>query len=331
MRVITLEDHFSTEANNKSLPPQGSVSGPYERHRWAEERSKQLGHDINTALFDLGAGRIKAMDEAGIDVQVMSLTTPGCQGADPEQALALAKETNDLLRDTIAKYPTRLSGFAAVPTSMPNAVGEEFTRAIETLGLKGALVTGHTQGHFLDDRKFWPLFEIAQAKDVPIYLHPGTPHPMAMQSYFKGFEDLARPAWGFAMDASTHFLRILFSGAFDNFPKLKIILGHLGEGLPFGLVRLNDHTLNAARNRGLKKEPIAYFRDNLVVTTSGNFCFSALRCTIEMLGIDNVMFSVDWPYESNKVAAKFLSDAPLKDAEKEKLAFRNAERILRLT
>lgn len=330
MRIITLEDHFSTASNNKSLPPRGSVTGPYERIRWAEQRSQHVGHDINSALFDLGAGRINAMDEAGIDVQVMSLTTPGCQGAHPEDAVALAKETNDQLHDAISKYPTRLSGFAAIPTPTPAAAADEFTRAIKTLGLKGALITGHTQGEFLDDRKFWPVFEVAQANDVPIYLHPGTPHPMAMQSYFKGYEDLARPAWGFAMDASTHFLRILFSGAFDNFPRLKFILGHLGEGLPFGLVRLNDHTLDAARNRGLKKTPIEYIRQNLVVTTSGNFCASALRCTIDMLGIDNVMFSVDWPYESNKVAVKFLNDAPLTDKEKEKLSFQNAERLLRL-
>ncbi|WP_028135302.1 amidohydrolase family protein [Bradyrhizobium japonicum] len=330
MRVITLEDHFSTESNNKSLPDPGSVAGPYERVRWAEQRSRQLGHDINSALFDLGAGRIKAMDEAGIDVQIMSLTTPGCQGAKPEFAAQLARETNDLMQEAISKFPKRLSGFAAIPTSEPSAAVEELNRGVKSLGLKGALITGHTQGQFLDDKRFWPIFEAAQALDVPIYLHPGTPHPMTMQSYFKGYEDLARPAWGFAMDASTHFLRIVFSGAFDNFPKLKFILGHLGEGLPFGLTRLNDHTLNAARNRGLKKEPKAYIRENLVVTTSGNFCHSALKCTIEMLGIDNVMFSVDWPYESNKVGTRFLQDAPLKDEEKEKLAFRNAERILRL-
>ena len=330
MRIITLEDHFSTVSNTKALPAPESVSSPYERMSWARQRSSQLGHDINEALFDLGAGRIKAMDEAGIDVQVMSLTTPGCQGADPSDALALARETNDLLADCIASYPKRLSGLAALPTPVPDEAADELTRAIKVLGLRGALVTGHTHGNFLDDKKYWPIFEVAQANEVPIYLHPGTPHAGAMQSYFRGYEDLARPAWGFAMDASTHFLRILFSGAFDNFPRLKIILGHLGEGLPFGLVRLNDHTINAARNRGLRKEPVAYFRENLLVTTSGNFCASALRCTIDVLGIDNVMFSVDWPYESNKVAVNFLNDAPLTDIEKEKLSARNAERVLRL-
>lgn len=330
MRVITLEDHFSTDANVKNLPPANEVTGPYERLNWAKERSKQIGHDIGEALFDLGAGRIRAMDEAGIDLQIMSLTTPGAQIGEPAAAIELARTTNDLLRDAVAKYPDRLAGFAALPTPAPLAAAEELTRSIKELGMKGALITGSTHGEFLDEKKYWPIFEAAQANDVPIYLHPGTPHQMAMQSYFKGYEDLARPAWGFSMDASTHFLRILFSGAFDNFPKLKIILGHLGEGLPFGLHRLNDHTLNAARSRGLKKEPVAYFRDNLVVTTSGNFCFSALRCTIDVLGIDNVMFSVDWPYESNKVGAKFLEDAPLKDDEKEKIAYKNAERIMRV-
>ncbi|WP_457492289.1 amidohydrolase family protein [Tardiphaga sp. P5_C7] len=330
MRIITLEDHFSTEANLKNLPPPDGVTGPYERINWAKERSKQIGHDINDALFDLGEGRIRAMDEAGIDLQIMSMTTPGCQVGTPDGAVALARASNDLLHDAVKKNPKRLAGLAALPTPAPEAAAEEFTRSVDELGMKGALVTGHTHGEFLDDKKYWGLFEVAQAKDVPIYLHPGTPHPMAMQSYFKGYEDLARPAWGFSMDAGTHFLRILFSGAFDSFPKLKIILGHLGEGLPFGLERLNDHTLNAARARGLKKTAVEYFRDNLVVTTSGNFSFPSLKCTIDILGIDNVMFSVDWPYESNKVATKFLADAPLPDAEKEKLAFRNAERIFRI-
>lgn len=334
MRLITLEDHFSTNLNVTALPsppPGPDADKPaYERVEWAQQRSAQIGHDINAALFDLGAGRIAAMDAAGIDVQVVSITTPGAQVGDAEAASALARDSNDRAYAAVRQYPDRLAAFATVPTPAADAGVAEFERAIDQLGFKGAMITGHTHGAFLDDKAFWPLFELAQHKDVPIYIHPGTPHPAAMQTYFAGYEDLARPAWGFALDASTHFLRILFSGAFDAFPRLRIILGHLGEGLPFGLHRLNDHTLAAARNRGLKKQPIDYIRENLVVTTSGNFCNASLRCTIDMLGIDNVLFSVDWPYESNTIAARFLDQAPLSDADKEKIAFRNAERVLKL-
>jgi predicted TIM-barrel fold metal-dependent hydrolase len=333
MRIITLEDHFSTDANVQYLLPVPKAEGqaPYERVSWAQQRSEQIGHDINKALFDLGTARIQAMDKASIDLQVLSLTTPSAQLADREAAAHVARDSNDRLYQAITEHPDRFAGFAAIPTAMPDGGANELIRAIDELGFKGAMVTGHTDGIFLDDARYWPLFEAAQNRDVPIYIHPGTPHPMTMMSYFKGYEDLARPAWGFAMDASTHFLRVLFSGAFDRFPRLKIILGHLGEGLPFGLSRLNHHTVNAAQNRGLKKQPIDYIRQNLAVTTSGNFCHSALRCTVEMLGIDNVMFSVDWPYESNLMATSFLQSAPLSDDDKEKLAFRNAQRILSLS
>lgn len=330
MHVITLEDHFSTGANVANLPPEADSAAPYVRGTWTQQRSQHVGHNIAEALFDMGAGRIAAMDAAGIDQQVLSITTPGAQIADADAALAVARDANDRIRAAMTAYPDRFLGFATVPTPMPDAGVAEFARAIDELGFQGAMITGHTNGLFLDDRRFWPLFEAAQDRDVPIYIHPGTPHPLAMQSYFNGYEDLARPAWGFAVDASIHFLRILFSGAFDSFPRLRIILGHLGEGLPFGLHRLNDHTLSPARNRKLKREPINYVRDNLVVTTSGNFCNASLECTIAMLGIDNVMFSVDWPYESNVVAAAFLAQVRLSDSDKEKLAYRNAQRVLRL-
>lgn len=206
----------------------------------------------------------------------------------------------------------------------------ELDRTVKQLGFKGAMINSHTRGSFLDDQKYWPILERAQALDVPIYLHPSQPHPMLMDSYFKGFEDLARPAWGFLVDASTHFLRLLFSGAFDAFPKLQIILGHLGEGLPFAMDRLLDHTGYVARWRGLKRSPAECLRENLTVTTSGNFSFPALMCTTLMLGVDNVMFSVDWPYESNKVGAEWLARLPISRDDLEKIAYKNATRILKL-
>jgi predicted TIM-barrel fold metal-dependent hydrolase len=232
--------------------------------------------------------------------------------------------------ETVRKHPTRFAGFAALPTPDPEAAVKELERAITKLGLRGAMINGHTRGSFLDDKKYWGIFECAQAHDLPVYLHPAVPHASLVETYFKGYEDISRAAWGFAIDASTHFLRILFSGAFDQFPKLRIILGHMGEGLPFGMHRLGDHTGYVGTRRGLKRHPLEYMRENLVITTAGAFSVPALLCSMLELGADNILFSVDWPYESNKVGTAFLRAAPISEDDREKIAHGNAERILRL-
>ena len=169
------------------------------------------------------------------------------------------------------------------------------------------MIHGHTRGSFLDEKRYWVIFERAEALGVPIYLHPTTPHPDAMKAYFAGYEELAGAAWGFAVDTSRHFLRLVFAGVFDAYPNLKIILGHLGEGLPFAMHRLNDASFPAAKRRGLRKAPIDYLRENLLVTTSGNWFPPAFVCTFLALGADNIMFAIDWPYETNATGMDFAS------------------------
>lgn len=324
MRIITLEDHFETPLYAAQMPPDAL------RQRWYRDRSIHLGHDMEAELKDVGASRIAAMDAAGIDLQVLSLTTPGAQAFEGELAIQVATDANDRMHAAVQAWPGRFEAFAALPTADPAAAVRELDRAINQLGFKGAMINSHTRGSFLDDQKYWPIFERAQALDVPIYLHPSQPHQMLMDSYFAGFADLARPAWGFMVDASIHFLRILFSGAFDAFPRLQIILGHLGEGIPFAMDRLIDHTGYVAQWRGMKRTPAECLRENLVVTTSGNFSVPALICTMLMLGADKVMFSVDWPYESNLAGVDFLKRLPVSTDDLEKIAFRNAIRILHL-
>jgi predicted TIM-barrel fold metal-dependent hydrolase len=324
LRIITLEDHFETELYAAQMPPNEL------RRRWYRDRSKHLGHDMEAELKDIGASRIAAMDAAGIDLQILSLTTPGAQAFEGELAVQVAADANDRMHAAVQAWPERFAAFAALPTAEPEAAVRELDRTVNQLGFKGAMINSHTRGSFLDDQKYWPILERAQALDVPIYLHPNQPHPALMGSYFSGFEDLARPAWGFMVDASIHFLRILFSGALDAFPKLRIILGHLGEGLPFAMDRLLDHTGYVAEWRGLKRLPQECLRDNLTVTTSGNFSVPALLCTISMLGADKVMFSVDWPYESNRVGVDFLKHLPVSLDDLEKIAYGNASRLLRL-
>jgi predicted TIM-barrel fold metal-dependent hydrolase len=324
LRIITLEDHFETALYAEHMPPNAL------RKRWYQDRSRHLGHDMEAELKDIGASRIAAMDAAGIDLQVLSLTTPGAQAFEGELAIQVATDANDRMRAAVQAWPGRFEAFAALPTAVPDAAVRELDRAVKQLGFKGAMINSHTRGGFLDDQKYWPILERAQELDVPIYLHPNQPHPMLMESYFSGFEDLARPAWGFMVDASIHFLRILFSGAFDAFPRLRIILGHLGEGLPFAMDRLLDHTGYVARWRNLRRSPEECLRENLFVTTSGNFSVPSLICTMLTLGADKVMFSVDWPYESNKVGVEFLKRLPVSAQDLENIAYRNATRILRL-
>jgi 2,3-dihydroxybenzoate decarboxylase len=324
LRIITLEDHFETALYAEKMPPDAL------RQRWYRDRSKHLGHDLEAELKDIGGSRIAAMDAADIDVQVLSLTTPGAQAFESEVAIQVSTDANDRMHSAVEAWPGRFAALAALPTADPEAAVRELTRTVSDLGFKGAMINSHTRGSFLDGERYWPIFERAQALDVPIYLHPGQPHIMLMESYFFGFEDLARPAWGFMVDASIHFLRILFSGVFDAFPRLQIILGHLGEGLPFAMDRLLDHTGYVATRRGMKRSPEACLRENLLVTTSGNFSAPSLSCTVQMLGVDRVMFSVDWPYESNLAGVDFLKRLVLNDDDKEKIAYKNAERILRL-
>ncbi|HVA14490.1 MAG TPA: amidohydrolase family protein [Stellaceae bacterium] len=321
-KIIALEEHFTTPLYHQHV-----AANAY-RDFFLTSRGNQIGHDIVAQLGNLADERLRHMDAAGIDVQVLSFTQPGAQGFPAEIAIPLARDANERLYDAIEKHPMRFAGFAALPTADPDAAAREFERCVKQLGFKGALIHGHTQGAFHDEKRFWGIFETAQALGVPIYLHPTMPHPGAIKTYFVGYEELQGSAWGFAIDTATHFLRIVFAGVFDAYPDLKIILGHLGEGLPFSMHRLNNHTHEAARRRGLKRAPIEYLKDNLVVTTSGNWYEPAFLCTLLALGIDNILFAVDWPYEANMVAMKFLEDLPISAADKEKVAYRNAERLL---
>jgi predicted TIM-barrel fold metal-dependent hydrolase len=324
MRIIALEEHFETPMHAERFPPSAR------RLQSLADRRQRIGHDVSVELGSLGPSRLEAMDAAGIDLQVLSLTMPGCQGVDAATAVAMARDANDRMSDAVKAHPARFAGFAALPTADPAASVKELERAVTRLGFKGTMINGHTQGSFLDDKRYWGIFECAQALDVPVYLHPRDPHPEIMKTYFAGYEELATGAWGFALDTCTHFLRLVFAGVFDAYPRLRFILGHLGEGLPFWLERLNDHSQLAAARRGLKKTPAQYLTENVVVTCSGNFSAPALLCTVMALGIDNVLFSVDWPYESNRIAVDFLERLPLSAGDREKIAHLNAERILRL-
>ena len=324
MRIIALEEHFVTPLFTEHRPQTRA------RNASLMARAHALGHDVYAELQDLGASRIAAMDATGVTMQVLSLTQPGTQAYGANIAVPMARDANDRVAEAVKAHPARFAGFAALPTADPAASVKELERAVRMLGFKGAMINSHTHGEYLDDKKYRPILECAEALDVPIYLHPREPHPAVMEAYFKGFEDLSTAAWGFAMESCTHFLRLVMAGVFDAYPKLRFILGHLGEGLPFWLDRFEDHTRFHMKARGLKKTPRQYLTENLVVTCSGNFSTPAFLCTVMALGLDNVLFSIDWPYESNKIAVDFLNGLPLAASDKEKIAHKNAERVLKL-
>ena len=317
-RKIALEEHFSTAVLEKA----GYVARP--------THSDTVFADIERRLQDFDQLRLEAMDEAGVDMSVLSVTTPGIQGVtEAKMAVDLARQVNDFLAGQIQKRPQRYAGFAAVPMQDPAAAAVELDRAIRQLGLKGALINGQTGGHYLDEERFLPFWERVQDLDVPVYLHPGElpDHP----ALFAGRPELNGPVWAWTTDTGGHALRLVFSGLFKRFPRLKVILGHMGETLPYLLWRLDSrYRLQVGQAIPPEEQPSAIIKRHFVITTSGVFDPGPLSFAISAMGEDNVMFSVDYPYEESKVAADFIDSAPLGDAVRVKICRSNASRILRL-
>ena len=283
--------------------------------------------------FDLGEGRIEAMDAAGIDVQVLQLTSPGVQVYEAKQAFDLAQSTNERLSEAVRAHPDRLAGLATIAPQDPTTAAQELERAVKTLGLKGGLINSHTKGEYLDDPKFWVIFEKAQELDVPIYIHPRVPARDMVKPYQQYF-GLEAAAFGFPMDASLHALRLILSGVFDDYPRLKIVLGHMGEGLPFWLERIDKKMALFASvkepRRRLEKAPSQYFLDNFHITTSGMNYHAPMKLAHEVLGPERVMFAVDYPFEENEPAVRAMDAAPFSDADKAKMYQTNAERVFGL-
>jgi predicted TIM-barrel fold metal-dependent hydrolase len=302
-----------------------------------EVRTHVSGLDATTApriverLDDLGALRLKEMDESGIDIQVLSHANPSLQKLDATTAVPLARRVNDRLHEAVQRHPDRFAAFAALPTADPKAAADELERSVTRLGFKGAMIHGLTNGVFHDDRRFWPIFERAQALDVPLYLHPGIPQPAIIETYYKEYyqkyPNLLRAAWGFTVETATQAVRMILGGVFDAHPRLKIILGHLGEGLPFYLWRIN---------MGLTRDGAGptWFRDafceHFWITTSGFFSDPALLCCMMEMGIDRILFSIDYPFVDNKPGAKWLETLPLCAEDKEKLLNANVKRLLKM-
>jgi len=345
MKRIAFEEHFSTEEQidclrlilEKEYPVPEVIQDEKFLNMelgWVPTSSQApfvlRGADtIRNKLLDVGEGRLGEMDKAGIDMQVLSLVCPGVQVFDAPTGTAMAKKTNDKLSQVVREYPQRFAGLATLAPQNPDEAADELERAVKELGLKGANINSHTKGEYLDDKKYWVILERAEKLGVPVYIHPRMPSPDMVKPYL-AYPGLATAMCGFGAEAGLHALRLICSGVFDEYPGLKIILGHIGEALPFWLWRLDKTWLMGPLGEKRRKKPSEYIKDNFLITTSGLFSQPALLCAYMELGADNILFAVDYPFQSNKEAVQFMGSVPICDSDKEKIYHLNAERLLAL-
>ncbi len=320
MRVIAVEEHVGTPQLSAALKAAGIN---------ARESAPALVAKLN----DLGAKRLADMDAAGIDMQVLSVAGDGLEKLDRNTGIAVARDINDMLASAVKSHPDRFAAFAVLPLQAPEAAAAELERCVTKVGFKGALISGTINGRFLDNPVFQPVFAAAEQLDVPIYLHPAPPPPAVYQAYFGDLpaplaESLSTSAWGWHVETGMHTLRLVVSGLFDRFPKLQIVIGHMGENLPFSLVRADGRLTPLTRH--LKQRVAEYFRTNFYITTSAYFTAPPLLCALEVFGADRMLFAVDYPFSSNAEGRKMLDIAPISANDLAKITHKNSERLLKL-
>jgi 2,3-dihydroxybenzoate decarboxylase len=319
---ITLEDHFATEATLGDSQPFGAQVWPELRHR----------------LLDFHDQRLRLMDESGIEMMITSLNAPAIQAVhEPRKAAQLAHDANEILAQEISKRSDRFAGLAALPMQDPELAAHELERSVKELGFRGALANGFSQcgapdaAVYYDLPQYRPFWMMVESLDVPFYLHPRNPLPGSPTSY-DGHGWLIGPTWAFAAETAVHALRLIGSGLFDAFPRLEIILGHLGEGLPYYLWRIDNRNawMKTPHKYAARKQVADYVRANFYITTSGHFSTPALIDAVAEIGAERVMFSVDYPFEDMCDAAAWFDNAPLDEADRLRIGRTNALRLFRL-
>jgi predicted TIM-barrel fold metal-dependent hydrolase len=318
---IALEEHFATAALEGCI-----LTGNWDPDAWRA---------LVDRLEDVDGARLERMDALGIDIAVLSLGSEGIQGiADTAGAIATAREANDALAEIVVRHPDRFAGFAALPMQDPHAATTELERAVHELGFVGALVNGYSntaaagEGTYYDGPDYLPFWETVAALDVPVYLHPRDPLP-GSRAMFGGRPELLGPTWAFAVETGTHALRLVTSGLFDKVPGLTVILGHLGEFLPFAIARLEQRIAHYPVD--LERSPTEVLQQNFYITTSGNCHTPSLIGALLQLGADRVMFATDYPFEDMSDGATWFDMLPISESDRLKIGRRNAERLLRLS
>ena len=315
MKKIALEEHFISPGLIEYWQPTMT------------DVPKPIYDKIHAALTDFGDIRLASMDGAGIEKAVLSIAGPGVQ-VEPNAARATAKaaEANDFLANVTSARPDRYLGFAHIALQDPQGAARELERCVRDLGFKGAMINGNSMGAYLDERQFDPFWAKAEELQAPIYLHPADP----VQPYasFGSYKELTRATWGWGVETGTHALRMIFGGVFDRFPKALLLLGHLGETLPYLLWRFDSRA--KLYGVSLKRQPSEYIKENIAVTVSGMFSAEPLNCAVAALGRSRVMFSADYPFESAAEAGHFMDDVSIDEALREEICWRNAARILNI-
>jgi len=330
MRIVTLEEHFSLlDVGGRSAPPPAVADAA---------NMPAVIRGVGDNITDIGEGRIAEMDRHGITVMVLSKAGihmgPSADMFDGDEAVAFARAFNDECARRIAKYPDRFAAFAHLAASVPEAAADELERTVTQHGFKGALISGMVRGCFLDDARFEPLLARAEKLDVPIYIHPGPPPAEVRKAYYEGSfprqisMGLATFAWGWHYETALHVVRLAVSGTLDKFPRLNLIIGHMGEALPFVLARC-EHQFSTELSH-LSRPLSKIITDQVYVTSAGFFSNPPFLAALQTFGIDRLMFSVDYPYASHADGRAFLDKLPLSPVDLEKFAHGNAERLLKL-
>ena len=336
MKKIDFEAHFVTDEwvtmmfENKGYPRYVRDEKTAQcRVQWSPDDVEPIGDILLNKLLDLGEGRLKVMDDNGVDLQVLSLTIPGVELMDASTGTALARNVNDALADVVRKYPDRFLGFAALAPQSPEEAADELERAVKELDLKGWKTHSNYGENYLDEKRYWPIFERAEKLNVPIYLHPSFPTIPQLKTDY-GWA-LSGAPFGFGVETAICMMRLVLSGVFDRYPGLKVILGHLGEGLPFLLARIDYPYVipwfDPNARPELNKKPSDYFKNNVFVTTSGNYFEPAFMCTYQALGIDRILLGTDYPYEDPNECIRFLEGLSIPKEEKDKIYYGNADQL----
>ena len=327
MRTIALEEHCLSRGFREVIQSNAANQGG------GLQPPPTMTAERQARLADLETLRLQDMDTSGIDLQVISDLGSSLAPRSGDDGVRLTRESNEQVAAACAAHPDRFAGFATLPMAEPEVAAGELERAVHSLGLKGVMIFGTTDGRFLDDPAFLPVLERAAALSVPIYLHPTTPPAPVREAYYSGLDPavgfvLSTSGWGWHSEVGIHALRLILAGVFDRLPTLQIIIGHMGEMIPFMLARVDDTLTPLAKQ--LQRPVPDYFLRNFHITTSGFFTDPPLLLAMQVVGVDRIMFSVDYPFSTNEQGRAFLDHASLSPADKEKISHLNAERLLRL-
>ena len=329
MRKITLEEHWDHPLN-KEIMEEYSARTALKSCSWPGFHTERKKKQVTAGIEEY---RLKDMDDNGIDIQILSNGYPGIQGIiGADEAITKAKIINEALAEITHKHPTRFKGFAVLPMQDPKAAADELERAVKDFGFVGALINGHTNGEFLDEPKFRIVWERSITLGVPLYLHAFDPIPDQSHNLYKGYDILLGPPWSWNIDTATHAMRIIASGLFEELPEAKLILGHMGEFIPYMLARIDEGYMQTggAETWRIPREPSYYYRKNVYITTSGLWNPETLVCAVSALTADHVMFSVDYPLADIDYGIQQVERTPISQEDKEKIYYKSAEKLFRI-